>query len=146
MALTKIDNTLLSDLVLNDFDPSVGRSRRVVQVTTAADMPLGTLVFRTAGGLDLDAPYAPVTDAETDVVAGKEFAVIFGDKLGCKYVVEADESGTTEAVGFVGFDVILKDQLVLDVNGIDRDSAEHKALKALLEAQDIILAKTLGAK
>lgn len=149
MALTKIDNTMLSDLLLNDIDPSVGRSRRVVNVTTAADMPLGTVVFRTAtskSAVDQAAPYAPVTDAEADLVAGNELAVVFGDKLGCKAVVEADESGTTQAVAFVGFGAVLKDQLPLSVNGIERDSAAHKALKALLEAQGVVLAKTLGAE
>ena len=145
MALTQINETHLSDLVLNENNPSVGRSRRVVTVTTAADMPLGTLVSRTlaSGSLDQAAPYTVA--AVADLVATNEFAVVFGDKLGCNDLVVADTSGTTEAVAFVGEGVILKDQLPLDVNTIVRDSADHKALKALLEAQGIILAKTLGA-
>lgn len=145
MALVSIDETMLSDLVLNDNDPSAGRSRRVINVTTAADLPLGTVVFRaiTSGELDQGAAYGVAAD--TDLVAANEFAVVFGDKLGCKAVTKAEAGGTTEAVAFVGFDVILKDQLPIALLEIDRGGADHKALKALLERQGIILAETLGA-
>lgn len=144
MALIEINRNVLSDLVVNEFDPSVGRARRVINVTTTEDLPMGTLVFREKDGLDLDAPYAPVTDAATQLVATNELAVVFGDKYSCKEVVEAGEDGVVKAVAFVGFDVILKDKMVLDVNKIERDSEEHKALKAILERQDIILAETMN--
>lgn len=144
MALIEINRNVLSDLVVNEFDPSVGRARRVINVTTTKDLPMGTLVFREKDGLDLDAPYTPVTDAATQLVATNELAVVFGDKYSCKEVVEAGEDGVVKAVAFVGFDVILKDKMVLEVNKIERDSEEHKALKALLERQDIILAETMN--
>lgn len=144
MALIEINRNVLSDLVVNEFDPSVGRARRVINVTTTEDLPMGTLVFREKDGLDLDAPYAPVTDAATQLVATNELAVVFGDKYSCKEVVEAGEDGVVKAVAFVGFDVILKDKMVLEVNKIERDSEEHKALKAILERQDIILAETMN--
>lgn len=144
MALIEINRNVLSDLVVNEFDPSIGRARRVINVTTTEDLPMGTLVFREKDGLDLDAPYAPVTDAATQLVATNELAVVFGDKYSCKEVVEAGEGGVVKAVAFVGFDVILKDQMILDVNKIERDSDEHKALKAILESQDVILAETMN--
>ena len=144
MALIKINRNVLSDLVVNEFDPSVGRARRVINVTATENLPMGTLVFRAKDGLDLDAPYAPVTDAATQLVATNELAVVFGDKYSCKEVVEAGKDGVVKAVAFVGFDVILKDQMILDVNKIKRDSNEYKALKAILERQDVILAETMN--
>lgn len=141
MAVTEIKSTRLSDLVLFENEPYVGRSRRVVQVETADDLEMGVVVYRAKDSLDLDTPYKPVTDA--DLVATNEFAVVFGDKFACKTTVEADASGTTPAIAFVGFDVVLKDEMLLKVNGFDRDSDEHKALQALLERQDVILAETM---
>lgn len=143
MALVQIENTVLSDLAVNENDPSVGRARRVVNVTLTDAIELGTLVFRTtaSGVLDQAAPYTPATVG--DLVAANEFAVVFGDKYACKQTIEPVEDADTLCVAFVGFGIILKDKKVLDVNGIDRDSDEHKALKALLERQGVILAETM---
>lgn len=148
MALITIEQKMLSDLVFHEQDPSVGSARRVVNVTGAgAALPMGSLVFRTiaSGAVDQAAAYAPVTAPTTQIVATNELAVVFGDKYGCKETFTTAGSGTTAAVAFVRGEVQLKDDLLLSENTITRGSADHKALKAILERQGIIIETTLGA-
>lgn len=141
--IVEIVDRQLSDLLLNDIEPSVGRSRRVVNVTTTTDLPMGTVVFK-AKDLDQEAPYAVLADPVTELVEGNEFAVVFGNRFEPAPVVKAETGGTTKTISFVGSGVVLKDGLVLEVNDIVRDSDEHKALVALLERQGIQMRKTLG--
>lgn len=146
MALININEQILSDLVVHEQDPSVGYARRVVNVAGAgADLPMGTVVFRTiaSGAVDQGAAYAPVGTPATDLVATNELAVVFGDKYGFNPVVTTAAVGNTAAVSYVRGEVILKDELLLSVNEITRDSAAHKALKAMLEKQGIIIETTL---
>jgi hypothetical protein len=149
MPLINISTQMLSDLVFHEIDPSVGYARRVVNVTIAAPatIPLGRVVFRTiaSGALDQNAPYAPLTTPGTQLVATNEFAVVFGDKFSYNPLVTADADGTTACVSYVRDEVQLKDDLLLSANGITRGSANHLALKALLEKQGIIIETTLGA-
>ena len=135
----------LSDLVGDDFRAAIGRSRREINITVAADttIPMGLLVFK-AKDNDFDAPYAPVTDPTTQIVDTNLFGVVFGDGVMERLEFTSDESGTTKAQAFVGGEIVLQDRLILKVNGIERDSAEHKALAAILEQnQNIYLYKTL---
>lgn len=147
MALINIEQDILTDLVLKEVDPSAGYARRVVNVTSTADMPMGKLVFRTvaSGALDQDAAFAPVTAPTTQLVATNEFAVVFGDKWKAQSVTAGAATGTVQAVSFVRGEVQLKDALILSVNSITRGSADHKAVKALLERQGIIMIETRGA-
>lgn len=148
MALIDINQKMLSDLVFHEIDPSVGYARRVVNVTGAgAAMPMGKLVFRTvaSGAVDQAAAFAPVTTPTTQLVSTNELAVVFGDKFGCKDTFVTAETGQTAAVAFVRGEVQLKDDLLLSQNSITRGSADHKALKAILERQGIIIETTLGA-
>lgn len=147
MPLIAITQNMLSNLVFKEMEPADGYARRVVNVTSTADMPMGTVVFRSlaSGAVDQDAPFAPVAQGGAELVAANEFAVVFGDKFGVKDVVEGAATGTVAAVSFVRDEVQLKDDLLLSVNGITRGSAAHKALKALLEKQGIIIETTLGA-
>jgi hypothetical protein len=145
MPLISITQPILSDLVLHEQEPALGYARRVVNVTTTVAMPMGTVVFRVKDPVDQTSPYAPLTAPTTQLVAANEFAVVFGDKFGMKEVVEPAAAGDTPAVTFIRGEVQLKDQLLLSVNAITRDSAEHLALKALLEAQGVIIETTLGA-
>lgn len=148
MALININQKMLSDLVFHEIDPSVGYARRVVNVAGAgAALPMGKLVFRTvaSGVVDQAAPFAPVTAPTTQLVAANEVAVVFGDKYGCKDTFTTAGTGNTPAVAFVRGEVQLKDDLLLSQNAITRGSADHKALKAILERQGIIIETTLGA-
>lgn len=148
MALIQIDETVLSDLVAHEAAPSVGYARRVVKVVGAgAALPMGKLVFRTiaSGAVDQDAPYAPVATPATELVGTNEFAVVFGDGYGAKKTFTTAGTGNTAAVAFVHGEVVLKDALILEENGVTRGTAAHKAVKALLEKQGIIIEKTLGA-
>lgn len=148
MPLIAINETRLSDLVVHEIDPSVGYARRVVNVSsTSAAMPMGTLVWRTttSGVVDQAATYAKVSDVAAQAVAANELAVVFGDGYGCKDTFTTASSGNTKAVAFVRGEVILKDDLILSANGITRNSAGHKAVKALLERQGVIMEVTLGA-
>lgn len=146
MALININEQILSDLVVHEQDPSVGYARRVVNVTGGgAEMPMGRIVFRTiaSGAVDQAAAFAPVTTPATQLVSTNEFAVVFGDGYGFKPTFTSAAVGDTKAVAYVRGEVILKDELLLSVNTITRDSADHKALKALLEKQGIIIETTL---
>lgn len=149
MPLIPIEQDMLSELVFHEIDPSVGYARRVVNISdNETTIPMGTVVFRTkaSGQLDQGAPFAV---AETDdLVATNEFAVVFGDAYGCKgvFTTGAAADAPHKAVAYVRGEVQLKDRLLMAALEIeDRDSAEYKALKALLEAQGIIIERTLGA-
>ena len=148
MPLININEDVLSDLVAKEAFPSAGYARRVVNVTGGgAALPMGTLVFRTiaSGAVDQAAAYAPVTNTGTQLVATNEFAVVFGDGYGAKKTFTSAAVGNTPAVAFVRGEVQLKDEFVLEANSITRDSAAHKAAKALLEKQGIIMLTTVGA-
>ena len=147
MPLIDIEQTKLSDLVVHEIDPSVGYARRVVNIsTTATDVPMGTIVYRTisSGALDQGASFAVLSDPEVQLVATNEFAVQFGDNYGCKTAWIAGASASTvNSVAFVKGDVILKDELILDATGFTRNSVEHRKLKQLLENQGVIIEQTL---
>lgn len=149
MPLIAINTQMLSDLVFHELDPSVGYARRVVNVTATGGtvIPLGRVVFRTiaSGAVDQAAPYALLTTPGTQLVATNEFAVVFGDKFSYNPAVVADADGTTACVSYVRDEVFLKDDLLLSANSITRGSADHLALKALLEKQGIMVETTLGA-
>lgn len=146
MALININEQILSDLVVHEQDPSVGYARRVVNVAgAAATLKLGSVVFRTiaSGAVDQSAAYAPLATPATELVATNEVAVVFGDGYGFKTSFDTATVGNTKAVAFIRGEVILKDELLLSANSLTRDSAAHKALKALLEKQGIIIETTL---
>lgn len=145
MAIKEYTWNYLSDLVGDDMRIQIGRSRREINLTVAADttIPMGLLVFK-AKDNDFDAPYAPVTDPETQIVDTNLFAVVFGDGVMERLEFESDSTGTTKAIAFVGGGIVLQDRLILKVNKIERDSDEHKALKAILEQnQNMYLYKSL---
>ena len=147
MALININEQILSDLVVHEQDPSVGYARRVVNVAgAAATLKLGSVVFRTiaSGAVDQSAAYAPLAPHPAELkLATNEVAVVFGDGYGFKTSFDTATVGNTKAVAFTRGEVILKDELLLSANSLTRDSAAHKALKALLEKQGIIIETTL---
>lgn len=137
----------LSDLVVHEIDPSVGYSRRDINVTAATDLMIGAVVFR-AKAADLAAPYAPVT-AEEDLVDTNEFAVIYGDQFSFNpsFTTRAIATGQYNAVGFVGTsgglqlkEYYIKQRIVTDAGLTE---ANLETLKGLLEAQGVQVLKTL---
>lgn len=145
MAKIDIAENRLSDLVVHEVDPSAGYARRVVALSdTSTDVPMGTVVYRTisSGQLDQDASYAVVTYGDdTKLVATNEFAVVFGDAYSAKDTFTTASSGTTDAVAFVRGEVQLKEGKVQAATGAS--DAQMKKLKALLEAQGVILQKAV---
>lgn len=139
-----------SDLVVNEYEPSIGYCRESINVTPpAAGAPvlLGTVVFR-AKGLDPAAAYAPVS-AALDLVATNEFAVVIGDEYSFKesYVPNAIQVGEFNSVAYKRGPVILKEyyikQIAQAVGGAALTDAEFITLKELLKDQGIIVEKTL---
>jgi len=125
------------------------------------EIPMGKLVYRlnSASALDLNAPYTvfdvndeygdgeednpPVgPDGEVDGVVGLtaayNFAVVFGDKYSTLDLWFTTGEGENDAVAFVRGEVQLKADTIWRANDIT-DSANKKAVKALLERQGIIL-------
>lgn len=137
----------LSDLVVHEIDPSVGYSRRDINVTAATELQIGAVVFR-AKDTDLTAPYAPLDDA-SDLVDTNEFAVIYGDQFSFNpsFTTRAIAAGQYNAVGLVGTsgglqlkEYYIKQRIVTDA-GLTEGNFE--TLKGLLEAQGIQVLKTL---
>ena len=137
----------LSDLVVHEIDPSVGYSRRDINVTAGTEVKIGTVVFR-AKSADLTAPYAPVSAVE-DLVDTNEFAVVYGDHFSFNpdFTTRAIAAGQYNAVGFVGTagglqlkEYYIKERVVTDA-GLTEGNFE--TLKGLLEAQGIQVLKTL---
>lgn len=144
--VTEVIQQYLSDLVVHEVDPKVGYARRSLVVEDDKDVVLGTLVYRSksSGELDQKAEYTVYT-TNSALVATNEFAVVFGDNM-CfnpSFTTE-DLDGAYNAVGFVRDEVILKDATIFEANGITTDGDKEK-VKALLEAQGIIIEKVLGA-
>ena len=134
----------LSQLVLHEKDPAVGYAREVIFVDVAADTVVtpGTVVFRAKAATDTS--YAPLT-SNAQLVTTNEFAVLFGDKYGCKESWTLLAADTTDnAVAFVRDNVILKDYL-LKVKYVTSvlTSPQFEALRHLLKAQGVILEITV---
>lgn len=137
----------LSDLVVHEIDPSVGYSRRDINVTAGTKLNIGAVVFR-AKAAGLAAPYAPVTDAG-DLVDTNEFAVIYGDQFSFNpsFTTRGISAGQYNAVGFVGTsggvqlkEYYIKQRIVTDAGLTE---ANLETLKGLLEAQGVQVLKTL---
>lgn len=147
MPFTTATVARLSDLVVHEFDPSVGYSRRDINITEDTEAVLGTVVFRAATA-DLAAPYAPVTTAG-QLVDSNEFAVVFGDEFSFNpsFTARAIVAGQYNAVGFVGTSgaLQLKEQLIKQyiVDDAELSEANFETLKGLLEAQGIQILKTV---
>ena len=151
--VTETYQARFSDLVVHELDPSVGYSRRDLNVTPGSvPVKLGTVVYR-AKSADLTAPYA-VLDSATPLVATNEFAVVYGDHFSFNpsFTPRAIAAGRYNAVGFVGTSgaLQLKEYYIKQVakspvleGGAALTDAQVETLKGLLEQQGIQVLKTV---
>jgi hypothetical protein len=142
-----------SDLVVHEMDPSVGYSRRDLNITPITPaIRMGTVVYR-AKSADLTAAWT-VLASEAPLVLTNEFAVVYGDHFSFNpsFVPRAIASGKYNAVGFVGTSgaLQLKEYYIKQVaksaavdGGADLSDAEVETLKGLLEQQGIQVLKTV---
>ena len=142
-----------SDLVVHELDPSVGYSRRDLNITPIVPaIRLGTVVYR-AKSADLTAPWTVLASA-TPLVLTNEFAVVYGDHFSFNpsFVARAIAAGRFNAVGFVGTSgaLQLKEYYIKQVakdtapnGGAALTDAQVETLKGLLEQQGIQVLKTV---
>lgn len=142
-----------SDLVVHELDPSVGYSRRDLNITPITPaVRMGTVVYR-AKSADLTAPWTVLASA-TPLVLTNEFAVVYGDHFSFNpsFVPRAIAAGRYNAVGFVGTSgaLQLKEYYIKQVakstaatGGADLTDAQVETLKGLLEQQGIQVLKTV---
>lgn len=142
-----------SDLVVHEVDPSVGYSRRDLNVTPAAQpVRLGTVVYR-AKTADLTAPWT-VLGGAAPLVLTNEFAVVYGDHFSFNplFTPRAIAAGRYNAVGFVGTSGALQlkeyyikqvAQSAVNAGGANLNDAQVETLKGLLEQQGIQVLKTV---
>lgn len=142
-----------SDLVVHELDPSVGYSRRDLNITPPAQpVLLGTVVYR-AKSADLTAPWTVLASA-TPLVLTNEFAVVYGDHFSFNpsFTPRAIAAGRYNAVGFVGTSGALQlkeyyikqvAQSAVNVGGAALTDAQVETLKGLLEQQGIQVLKTV---
>jgi hypothetical protein len=143
----------VSDLVVHEMDPSVGYSRRDLNITPPAQpVLLGTVVYR-AKSADLTAPWTVLASA-TPLVLTNEFAVVYGDHFSFNpsFTPRAIATGRYNAVGFVGTSGALQlkeyyikqvAQSAVNVGGAALTDAQVETLKGLLEQQGIQVLKTV---
>lgn len=140
----------LSDLIVNEYEPSIGYCRESINVTPpagGATVKVGQVVFRVKS-LDPAAAYA-VLSADTQLVATNEFAVVIGDEYSHKeeFVPNAIQAGEFNAVSVKRGPIILKEyyvkQIAQDAGGAALTDAEFVTLKELLKAQGVIAERTL---
>ena len=136
----------LSDLVVHELDPSVGYSRKCVNVTppaAGAAVEVGTVAFR-AAATDPLAPYA-VLSAAADIADTNEYVVIYGDEFSFNpsFVPRAIAAGQFNAVGFVGHSggLQLKEYYLKQRHAALTD-AQFASLKEVLEKQGIVVLET----
>lgn len=147
MAFTPIAYNLMSDLVVDEFQPTVGWARKVipVQTTAAEELPLGAVVYR-AKGVDPTTPYDIVAD-NSAIDAGNEFAVILGDKLKAQTDGVTTEAGTTvQLLAYVRGPVMLKQKPLLSylVGTAGLTESEAGQVLHLLESQGVLSETTIG--
>lgn len=142
-----------SDLVVHELDPSVGYSRRDLNITPpAVAVKLGTVVYR-AKNADLTAAWTVLASA-TPLVLTNEFAVVYGDHFSFNpsFVPRAIAANQYNAVGFVGTSgaLQLKEYYIkqvaksaTNVGGAALTDAQVETLKGLLEQQGIQVLKTV---
>ena len=142
-----------SDLVVHELDPSVGYSRRDLNITPITPaIRLGTVVYR-AKNADLTAAWTVLASA-TPLVLTNEFAVVYGDHFSFNpsFVPRAIAANQYNAVGFVGTSgaLQLKEYYIKQVakataatGGADLTDAQVETLKGLLEQQGIQVLKTV---
>lgn len=142
-----------SDLVVHEMDPSVGYSRRDLNITPITPaIRMGTVVYR-AKSADLTAAWT-VLASEVPLVLTNEFAVVYGDHFSFNpsFVPRTIAAGKYNAVGFVGTSgaLQLKEYYIKQVaksaavdGGADLSDAEVETLKGLLEQQGIQVLKTV---
>lgn len=142
-----------SDLVVHELDPSVGYSRRDLNITPITPaLRLGTVVYR-AKNADLTAAWTVLASA-TPLVLTNEFAVVYGDHFSFNpsFVPRAIAANQYNAVGFVGTSgaLQLKEYYIkqvaksaTNVGGAALTDAQVETLKGLLEQQGIQVLKTV---
>lgn len=142
-----------SDLVVHELDPSVGYSRRDLNITPITPaIRLGTVVYR-AKNADLTAAWTVLASA-TPLVLTNEFAVVYGDhySFNPSFVPRAIAANQYNAVGFVGTSgaLQLKEYYIkqvaksaTNVGGAALTDAQVETLKGLLEQQGIQVLKTV---
>lgn len=142
-----------SDLVVHELDPSVGYSRRDLNITPITPpIRLGTVVYR-AKSSDLTAAWTVLASA-TPLVLTNEFAVVYGDHFSFNpsFVPRAIAANRYNAVGFVGTSggLQLKEYYIKQVaqslvadGGAALNDAQVETLKGLLEQQGIQVLKTV---
>lgn len=142
-----------SDLVVHEIDPSVGYSRRDLNITPVTPaLRLGTVVYR-AKNADLTAAWTVLASA-TPLVLTNEFAVVYGDHFSFNpsFVPRAIAANQYNAVGFVGTSgaLQLKEYYIkqvaksaTNVGGAALTDAQVETLKGLLEQQGIQVLKTV---
>lgn len=134
----------LSDLVVHEYDPSVGYTRDVITLNfvAAGAVPMGTAVYR-AKGVDDSADWAKVT-ANSQLVATNEFAIVFGDGYGAKETFDVLITTDTKAVAFRRGPVILKDYLVKSLAvAAGLTAPQFETLRKLLKDQGVIVEITV---
>lgn len=142
-----------SDLVVHELDPSVGYSRRDLNITPITPaIRLGTVVYR-AKNADLTAAWTVLASA-TPLVLTNEFAVVYGDHFSFNpsFVPRAIAANQYNAVGFVGTSgaLQLKEYYIkqvaksaTNVGGAALTDSQVETLKGLLEQQGIQVLKTV---
>lgn len=142
--------SLFSDLVVNEYEPSIGYCRESINVTppaASAPVKLGTVVYR-AKSLNPAAAYT-VLDGAGALVSTNEFAVIIGDEYSFKpeYVPNAIQANEFNSVAYKRGPVILKEYYIKaiaqDAAGANLSAAEFITLKEVLKAQGIVVERTL---
>lgn len=135
---------LLSDLVVHEFDPSVGYARRVVNVSVTADTTfnLGAVFYR-AKGTDPTVAYSVVNNS-SQLVTTNEFAVMIGDFYGYEIapvtvlLANSPQKLTVYKRGLV----VLKDFTVkaaVLANWSGMTDSNFASLCHLLEEQDVLV-------
>lgn len=139
----------LSDLIVNEYEPSVGFCRESINVTPPAAsgaVTVGTVVYRVKS-LDPAAAWT-VLDADTALAATNEFAVVFGDEYGHKesFIPNAIQTGEFNAVAVRRGPVVLKEYYLKAITmaaPASLSAAEFGTLKELLKLQNIVCERTL---
>lgn len=137
----------LSDLIVNEYEPSIGYCRESVNVTPAGAVKVGQVAFRVKS-LDPAAAYAVLSDA-AQLVSTNEFVVLIGDEYAYKpeYTPNAIVAGEFNSVGVARGPVILKEYFIKpiaqDAGGAALTDAQFVTLKEVLKKQGIIVEKTL---
>lgn len=142
MAFKKLSRVDFSDVFFHEQSSYDAFTRSELVVQSATPLKFGMVAVRAAAA-SFDEPYEVLTSV-AQLADNAEVAVLIGDNYSFREEWEVTADATEiNSVGVTRGDVMVKDQLIIEFTGFQRDSADYNVLKETMRKQGIKLEYTM---